>query len=135
MDNYIKVNKDILNKIKYDNVIAIFLAEGGAMGEPNAFHAILNDLTHYYTNLGEIDFTREEFFKALPVMGSFNCFCEQIMGLEDGWKWYNAGFGNYLIVRNDYTDKVDKYIKEHFKDNWEHGELYQNWYDMIKEIV
>lgn len=71
MDNYIKVTKDVLNQIDYENVIAIFIAEGGAMGEPNAFHAVLKDLTHYYTNLGEMDFTKEEFFNALPVMGSF----------------------------------------------------------------
>lgn len=135
MDNYIKVTKDVLNQIDYENVIAIFIAEGGAMGEPNAFHAVLKDLTHYYTNLGEMDFTKEEFFNALPVMGSFNCFCEQIMGLEDGWIWYNAGFGNYLIVRKEYKNKIDKYIKEHFKENWQHGELYQNWLDMLKKIM
>ena len=29
-----------LNQIDYENVIAIFIAEDGAMGEPNAFHAV-----------------------------------------------------------------------------------------------
>ena len=135
MNNVIKLDKKELKKIKYDDVIVLFVAEGGAMGEPNAFHAILKDLTHYYVNLGERDFSKEEFFKYLPVMGSFNCFIEHIYGLEENWKWYNAGFGNYLIVRNDYTKKVDKYIKDNFKDKWEHGELYQKWFDMVKEIV
>lgn len=41
------LTKDNINKIKYEDIIAIFVAEGGAMGEPNAFHAVLKNLTHY----------------------------------------------------------------------------------------
>lgn len=135
MSDFIKLTKDELIKIKYEDVIAFFISEGGAMGEPNVCHTILKDLTHYYINLYDRDFSKEEFFTYLPVLSSFDCFCEVITGLDKNWQWYNAGFGNYLIVRDNYTEKVDKYIKENFKENWEHGELYQKWFNMIKEIV
>ena len=32
-------------------------------GEQNAFHAVLNDLSHYYINLGVADFSNEDFLK------------------------------------------------------------------------
>lgn len=134
-ENTILLTKDNINKIKYDDVIAITIAEGGAMGEPNAFHSVLNDLTHYYVNLGEADFDRKDFFEAFPLMKTFRCFCAHVDRLEDGWKWYNMGFGNYLLVRKEYSNKVEEHIKNNFKDNWEHGELYQKWFDMLKDII
>lgn len=129
------LNKKNISSIKYEDVVAITIAEGGAMGEPNAFHAVLKDVTHYYVNLGDADFTREEFFKAFPLMETFSCFCAHVDRLENGWKWYNMGFGNYFLIRERYSEKVDKYIKENFKENWEHGELYQKWFDMLKDIM
>ena len=130
----IDLNKENINEIVYDDVIAITIAEGGAMGEPNAFHAVLKDMSHYYVNLGVADFSRKEFFKAFPLMETFSCFCAHVDRLEEGWKWYNMGFGNYFLVRNEYSKKVDDYINKNFKEDWEHGELYQKWFEILKDI-
>lgn len=75
------------------------MAEGGAMGEPNAFHVVLDDMNHYYINLGAADFEDEDFIKAFPIVEKLSCFCEHVTVIDDGWEWFNAGFGNYLIVR------------------------------------
>lgn len=54
------------------------------MGEPNAFYAVLNNLERYYVNLGDSDITKEQFFKAFPVMEKFNCLWEEVLYLDKG---------------------------------------------------
>ena len=102
----IVLTKDNITTVNYEDVVAITIAEGGAMGEPNAFHAVLKDLTHFYINLGEADFDRKIFFKTFPLMETFRCFCANVDRLDDGWKWYNMGFGNYLLVRKKYSNNT-----------------------------
>ena len=131
----IYLNKSNINKIKYEDIIAIFVAEGGAMGEPNAFHVVLKGLIHYYANLGNADFSKEEFDTAFPVMKTFRCFAEEVNKLEEGWNWFNAGFGNYLIVRNDYYEKIKKTIEKNLTKDYTRGELYNHWYEMIEKGV
>lgn len=129
------LTKDNINKIKYEDIIAIFVAEGGAMGEPNAFHAVLKDLTHYYVNLGDVNSTRQDFFKAFPLMESIRCSCGEVNDLEDGWNWFNVGFGNYLIVRNEYYKSIKEYIEKNMSDNWQIGELFNNWFSVLEKII
>lgn len=131
----IKLNKDNIDKINYDEIIAVTIAEGGAMSEPNAFYAVLNNLERYYVNLGDSDITKEQFFKSFPVMEKFNCLWEEVLYLDKGWSWFNMGCGNYLLVREKYKDKIYNYIKGNFGDDWHHGELYQKWYEALKNII
>lgn len=105
------------------------------MGEPNAFHAVLKDLTHYYVNLGDVNFTRQDFFKAFPLMESIRCSCGKVNDLEDGWNWFNAGFGNYLIVRNEYYKSIKEYIEKNMSDNWQIGELFNNWFSVLENVI
>ena len=74
----IKLDKDSIKDINYSSVVAITIAEEGAMGEQNAFHVVLNDLSHDYVNLEVADFSKEDFFKTFPVMETFSCFFENV---------------------------------------------------------
>lgn len=131
----IKLDKDSIKDINYSSVVAITIAEEGAMGEQNAFHVVLNDLSHYYVNLEVADFPSEDFFKTFPVMETFSCFFGNVNNLENGWKWYYMGFGNYLLIREKYDDKVSKCIKENYGDDLGDGRLYQNWYNVLKKTI
>ena len=133
MNNTIKLTKDNLFTINNDKVIALFISEPGAMGEPGAFHLVTNDLTHYYNNLDEVDFTKEEFYRVLPVMESFKCFFGKTK-VKRGWTSYYAGYGNYLIVRSEYKRKINKYLKINFNNDYKKGELYKKWFMMLKDI-
>ena len=133
MKDVIKLTKDNLFDINYDDILGIFVAESGAMGEPDAFHLVLKDLTHYYNNLMDVDFTKNEFYQALPVMESFKCFFGEAK-VKRWWTWYYAGFGNYLIVRSKYKRKINKYLKTNFNNDYKQGALYKNWFNMLKEI-
>ena len=39
-----EILKENIDNIKYDEIIAVTVAEGGAMGEPNGFYAVTDDL-------------------------------------------------------------------------------------------
>ena len=99
------------------------------MGEPNAFHAVLKDVTHYYVNLGAADFTREEFFK------TFECFCGNVTNLDSEWRNFYMGFGNYLVVRKRYYEIIMNYIYNNLPEDFEYGPLYQKWYEIITKVV
>lgn len=136
MKNTIKdLTKDNIEKIEYENIIAITIAEGGAMGEPNAFHVVTKNLEHYYTNLGETDISKELFFNCFPLLKKVHCFCENLSGLDNDWNWFNMGFGNYLIIRTEYSDEMNNCIQTRLTENWQRGELYKNWYNLVKSII
>ena len=68
-------------------------------------------------------------------MKTFNCFFENVSGLDDGWKWFNAGMGNYLIVRSEYYEKINKTIMENLSEDYQYGKLFQQWYKMIENSI
>lgn len=61
-NNIIDLTKNNIANLECENIITITIAEGGAMGEPNAFHVVTKSLEHYYTNLSDTDISRETFF-------------------------------------------------------------------------
>ena len=134
MQNTIELTKENLIDIKYKNIIAVTIAEGGAMGEPNGFYAVESDYKLYHFNFGSEAINREELFDKFPLLKTFKCFFENVDNLDEGWEWFNMGFGNYLIVRNTFSKKVNEYISNNLKENWQHGELYQKWYEVIINV-
>lgn len=134
MQNTIELTKENLIDIKYKNIIAVTIAEGGAMGEPNGFYAVESDYKLYHLNFGSETINKKELFDKFPLLKTFKCFCEHVYNLEDGWEWFNMGFGNYLIVRDTFSKKVNEYISNNLKENWQHGELYQKWYEVIINV-
>lgn len=134
MENIIQLTDDNLTDIKYENVIAITVAESGAMGESNGFYAIENNYKIYHLNLTSKTINKKRLFDTFTLLKTFKCFCENVYYLEEGWEWFNMGFGNYLIVRKKFSEKMKEYIKHNLKENWERGELYHKWYEVIINV-
>ena len=135
MKKITNLTKNNIKNINYEDVIAITISEGGAMGEPNAFHVVTRNLYHYYTNLGDTDISKELLFSCFPLLKKIHCFFEELEGLENDWNWFNMGYGNYLIIRAEYNEEMNHCIETQLTKNWQRGELYNNWYNLIKSIV
>ena len=45
------------------------------------------------------------------------------------------GFGNYLIVREEYYDAIMNYIKLSLPKNHQREYLYQKWYEIILKVI
>lgn len=135
MQNAIELNGDNINIIKYNEVVAVTIAEGGAMGETNGFYVILKNTNLYHTNFGQMQISKEKLFETFPLLKTFNCFCGEVVKLDEEWKSFYMGFGNYLIVRKEYFDIVNKYIKDSLPENYHEGSLYQKWYEIMIKVI
>lgn len=131
----LELNKDNLKDINYNDIVAITIAENGAMGEPNGFYAVTNKLKQYHLNFQYTDIKKAQLFDAFPLLETLDIYASQIHNLDFNWKWFNMGMGNYLIVRENYYKKIADYIKNNLSENYEYGELYNKWYDILKMVV
>lgn len=135
MNEKITLNSKNINSIKYDSIIAITIAEGRAMGNPNGIEIVLKDMSHYYFNLGYTDINVGEFFENNPVFKSIKCSIGQITQIDDNWKWFDMGFGNYLIIRKEYYEKYNKILLEKIGERYSAGGLYNSWYNILNEAI
>jgi O-acetyl-ADP-ribose deacetylase (regulator of RNase III) len=129
-----ELTNDLIDTINYDDIIAVTISEGGAMGEPNCFYAVDNKYNLYHVNFGydSIDFNKLQ--NKFTILKQFSCFFEEVNKLEKKWAWFNMGFGNYLMVRENLEKIVRKFIDEYLGMEYEHGELYQRWFFILKYI-
>lgn len=134
-ESIIELKNENIEEIIYDDIIAVTIAEAGAMGEPNGFYAVNKEHKLYHLNFGETSIEKETLYEKFPLLVKLNCFFEEVSNLDMEWKWFNMGFGNYLVVRDSIYSIVKKYIKENLKEDYEHGELYNKWYEVIKNVT
>lgn len=132
--NPIELSNKLIDEIYYDDIIVITISESGAMGRPNSFFAVDKNLNLYHTIFGNkmVDFNQLQ--QKFALLKNFRCSCEHVDYLENNWSWFNMGFGNYLMVRNEYYTMVENYIKENLSVTYEHGELYRRWYFILKKL-
>ena len=52
----VELTNENINNINYDDVVAITIAEGGAMGEPDGFYVMLKNHDLYHTNFGKLKY-------------------------------------------------------------------------------
>ena len=135
MSNRITLNSKNVDIIKYDSVIAITVAEGGAMGDPNGIEIVLKDMSHYYYNLAYTDINVDKFFEDNPVFKSIKCSIAQITQIDKNWNWFDMGFGNYMIIRQEYYEKFNKALLKRIGKKYNTGELYNSWYGILNEVM
>ena len=131
----INLNSKNANTIKYDSIIAITIAEGGAMGDPNGIDIVLKDMTRYYFNLIVTDININDFYNNNPVFKSIKCSLGNIIQLDENWNWFDMGFGNYLIIRKEYFEKYNKILFKKIGKKYNTGELYNSWYEILNEAI
>lgn len=131
----LEIDKHNIENINYDTIIAVTVAESGAMGEPNCFQVVDKDMQLYHSNLVDGQVSYDELVKKFPVLKGFNCGCDQINKLNVGWKWFNLGGGNVLLVKDEYYKAFNNAIITHLGKNYKKSDLYLTWYDILKYII
>lgn len=134
-EELIELDKDNIKDIDYDGVIAISVAEGEAMGEPNALLVVDENMKLYHSNFAFGNFKSEELKEKFPVIGGFACPPDKINELNLGWKWFNLGGGNALLVRDQYYEHFKNRIESELGKDYKKGELYQRWYELLQKVV
>ena len=128
------MTKQNIQKIKPDDLIAITIAEGGAMGDPGAIELVDKDLQIYRTHFGEIE--KEDLEKVIPFLKTLGIGFGDVEGLSKDWGYLYTGFGNYLFIRPELKPKILDYIRKHYKDSKmpEIVELYSHWYEALENL-
>jgi len=141
------ITKDNIKDIVYDNVIIIFFAESGAIGEAGRVDIITSKNHSYkwyktnYTFIGvtEVieklsDIVREEekIFNILPILRKLNfnhTLIRESYWINEEWWLSDLGFGNHLLIRNK---ELSKELTNKFS-NYQMNELYKLWEEILKK--
>ena len=119
--------KDLLQ----EDIVFYSVADTGAMGELGGVEILTKSGKFYHTN----DVEREKFFDYLatkiPLLKAFGIFCGIICKMPDGYKYYDLGMGNSLLVKDEYAAVFDKKAKK-VKNK---VVLYGKWKDFALEIL
>lgn len=130
----IKLTKESIKKLFPDDLIAITIAESGAMGDPDAIELVDKDLNLYYTHFGEIE--ESELERVIPFLKTLQLMFGNIEGLDKNWVGLYIGYGNYLFVRPELKEPILQFVEENYSDTEVSltVELYSHWYDALKAI-
>lgn len=141
------ITKENINNIKYDDVILIFFAESGAIGEAGRVDIITGKEHKYkwyktnYTFVGvtEVietlsDIVREEekLFDILPILRELNfnhSLIRKSYWVNNEWWLLDLGFGNHLLIKN--KELREKLIN--IFSNYPTNEQYKYWENIIKK--
>jgi len=135
MKNRIALTDDNIKIIKVDDLIAIAIAEGGAMGDPGAIELVDKDLKIYYTHFGEI--TNDNLEYVIPFLKIISIGLGEVNGLPKEWDYLYTGYGNYLFILPRYKERILKYVQKKYKDTGMPAvvELYSHWYEALENIL
>lgn len=140
------ITKDNIKDINYDDVVIIFFAESGAMGDAGKVDIIVknNNYHKWYTtnytfggvtevieNLSDIVREENKLFEILPILKKLN-FNHSLMRTS-GWvdkEWWlsDLELGNHLLIRDKslIIKLAEKFSGCTVKD------IYNSWRDFIK---
>lgn len=144
--------EDNVRAISYEDIVFFSLAEGGAMGCPGEVLIATkkDDFVKWYC-LNTMTIPHKDLLTIYPPLETFDCgIFGMASGIQDGWNHVDLGFGNHLLVRDDYYDAFNSTISELHAKNI--GEIYANWrgiayllllnyvtdtksYELLKEIL
>ena len=134
MRERIQLTEKNLKTIKPEDVIAITIATGGAMGDPGAIEIVDKDLKVYITHLSEIDTSKLE--GVIPFINTLQVMFDDIAGAGDDWAGLYTGYGNYLFVRPELKEPILHFVEEKYGNTNLPlvVELYSHWYDALTSI-
>ena len=129
------LTKKNLNQINEKNIAFSFIAEGGAMGEGGAVNIMLKSQKLFYVNYLKNGPLYDKLIEKLPSFKKLDFFVGHAFNVPAKYKWYNLGFGNYLLVKNEYVKQFDRLIEKLGKDYAYTGEFYARWKYMALKVL
>lgn len=126
-----KVESD--KNFQHQDVVFFSLAEEGAMGCPgNIFLAVKSKDKMKWYSYNTMEHCYEELVQKFPAFREFNPgLFGMVSSVPEGWKHVYLGFGNHLLVREDYYQDFQEQIAE-FQDA---GEIYANWMKIAENLL
>ena len=129
--HFIELNRQNMKDLLQEDIVFYSVADTGAMGEHGGVEILTKSGRFFHTN----DIEREVFFDYLatkiPLLKAFAVFCGIICKMPEGYKYYDLGMGNSLLVKDEYVADFDRKVKK----NKEKVILYGKWKDIALETI
>lgn len=147
--NYININKDNYNSINSNNIILVFFAESGAMGDGGSVKIICYEkekyifyktnytyrvgVTEKITSLSNILREEEKIYNLIPILKKLylNHTFIRTSGWFEDWWMIDLQYGNHLLIKDE---KILIELTEKFKDK-SVIEIYQNWKQVVFDYI
>ncbi len=132
-----ELTEEILKNTNPNDIIAITLSEPGAMGEKCAFYMVNKHLDRFHVNMANNNWF-DLIVEVFPFLKEASFIVCQVFDLDEKWKWFDMGFGNYLLIRSEYYDEYKKIIDDSFKGFYDEFNktvlLYRAWYEFLNRL-
>lgn len=130
----IELTEKIIEELDANEIVAITLADGGAMGDPGAIMLVDKKLKKFCTHFGIID--DKKLVKVIPFLEKIKVNFDKVTGLDKDWDYIYTGFGNYLFIRPEFKDPILNYVEKNYKDPKLPSavKIYGHWYEALKNI-
>lgn len=133
ISNKEKRGLSLLDKIKYDDIIAISIAENGAMGDPGAVIVLNKNLSQCYFH--HYNIIPEKLKKKLPIFEGLRLEFGNAIITEKGWDIYYFGVGNYLFIREKYYKKLKQSLDSAKTSGVSSAEICSKWPNLIQDTI
>lgn len=130
----IEITEDNIKKINYDMIIAVTVAEGGAMGDSGGLQVVDEEMKVFHSNINTGKVPYEELAKKFKLLKGFNCSPTDINNKNLGWKWYYLGGGNALLIREKYYKFFNDELVKTLGKDYKKSDLYLSWFSILQKV-
>ena len=129
----IKLTKDNYKDYQLNEVVALSIAESGAMGEPGNFEIVTNKGEVYIANPLYDDISLQAVFEFCPILFHIRIGTTGCISKPNGWQYLYLGFGNHLFINDSIYTQFQIGLK--YVENKRPYYLYNEWMGIVKDIV
>ena len=109
--HYIELNENNLKDIKYDDIAFYQETDYGACGEHGGVCIVLKNGKFYHTNSVERQNIFAQLLEQLPKINGTKFILQSVGDLPKEFDYFYLGLGNYLIVRDTYSESFKQLAK------------------------
>jgi ADP-ribosylglycohydrolase len=130
----ITLTKDNYNDYDLLDVVAISIAEPGAMGDPCAIEFITSKSRVFYANPANENISLEQIISACPILSEIKLGLFGCVKIPKGWKPTYLGAGNHLFIKESISEQFQLGTKQKQAEIKERG-LYNNWKTIVEDCL
>lgn len=129
----IKLTKDNYKDYQLNEVVALSIAESGAMGEPGNFEIVTNKGEVYIANPLYDSISLQAVFEFCPILFHIRIGTMGCISKPNGWQYLYLEFGNHLFINDSIYTQFQIGVK--YVESKRPYFLYNEWMGIVQDIV
>lgn len=130
---FLKLTKDNYKQYHLNDVVAISVAQPGAMGDPGSIKILSSKGEKYYANPWHDNISVESVYCVCPLLSHIRISVIGCISKPIGWHEIYLGCGNHLFINDTIYSQFQLGVK--YLENKEPYDLYNEWMGIVQDIV